>query len=64
MKIQNYARNKNMKINRDALLKLYMIEVGHISEHCDWKTQFGSDEIVNMIASIIEKHPILLSEKD
>ena len=52
-----------MKINREALLKLYMIEVGHISEHCDWKTQFGPDEIVNMIASIIEKHPILLSEK-
>ena len=52
-----------MKINREALLKLYMIEVGHISEHCDWKTQFGPEEIVNMIASIIEKHPILLSEK-
>ena len=52
-----------MKINREALLKLYMIEVGHISEHCDWKTQFGPEEIVNMIASIIEKHPTLLSEK-
>ena len=52
-----------MKINREALLKLYTIEVGHISEHCDWKTQFGPEEIVNMIASIIEKHPILLSEK-
>ena len=53
-----------MKINREALLKLYMIEVGHISEHCDWKTQFGPEEIVNMIVSIIENHPMLLSEKD
>ena len=52
-----------MKINREALLKLYTIEIEHISEHCDWKTQFGPEEIVNMIASIIEKHPILLSEK-
>ena len=53
-----------MKINREALLKLYMTEVGHISEHCDWKTQFGPEEIVNMIVSIIENHPMLLSEKD
>ena len=53
-----------MKIDREALLKLYTIEVEHISEHCDWKTQFGPEEIVNMIVSIIENHPILLSEKD
>jgi hypothetical protein len=53
-----------MKINREALLKLYIIEIEHISESFDWKTQFGPEEIVNLIASIIEKHPTLLSEKD
>lgn len=53
-----------MKINREDLLKLYIIEIDRISESFDWKTQFGPKEIVNLIAGIIEKHPILLSEKD
>ena len=53
-----------MKINREDLLKLYIVKIEHISESFDWKTQFGPEEIVNLIADIIEKHPILLSEKD
>ena len=53
-----------MKINREDLLKLYIKEIEQISESFDWKTQFGPEEIVNLIAGIIEKHPILLSEKD
>ena len=53
-----------MKINREDLLKLYIIEIEHISESLDWKTQFGPEEIVDIIVSIIEKHPTLLSEKD
>lgn len=53
-----------MKINREDLLKLYIVEIEHISESFDWKTQFGPEEIVNLIADIIEKHPILLSEKN
>ena len=31
------------------------IEIEHISESFDWKTQFGPEEIVNLIASIIEQ---------
>ena len=33
-----------------------MEDVDHIAEVCDWKTQFGPEEIVNMIAGIIEKN--------
>lgn len=53
-----------MKINREALYILYMEKVGKISNDIDWKTQFGPEEIIDIIADIIEKDPILLSEKE
>jgi hypothetical protein len=43
-------------INRELLFKLYMKEVDEITEVCDWKTNFGPEEIVNIIASIIENN--------
>ena len=45
-----------MKINREKLYELYMAEVEQISEACDWKTEFGPSEIVDLIASILEKN--------
>lgn len=44
----------NMKINRELLFQLYMERVDEIVEVCDWKTNFGPEEIVGIIASIIE----------
>ena len=49
-----------MKINREDLYKLYMEWVDKISEECDWKTNFGPEEIVNAISNIIEKNPNLI----
>ena len=49
-----------MKINREALYILYMEKVGKISDDIDWKTQFGPEEIVDMIADIIEKESKIL----
>lgn len=49
-----------MKINREELYQLYMSEVDHICEICDWKTNFGPAEIVNMIATILEKNETLI----
>ncbi len=43
-------------INRELLFQLYMKEVDEITEVCDWKTNFGPEEIVNIIASIIENN--------
>jgi hypothetical protein len=43
-----------MKINRELLFQLYMERVDEIVEVCDWKTSFGPEEIVGIIASIIE----------
>ncbi len=44
-----------MTINRKQLYTLYMAKVSEICETNDWKTQFGPEEIVNLIADIIEE---------
>ncbi len=51
-----------MEINREELFKLYMEKVNRIAEDCDWVTSFGPEEIVNMIATILENNPHLISE--
>jgi hypothetical protein len=47
-------KTRDMKINRELLFQLYMERVDEITEVCDWKTSFGPEEIVGIIASIIE----------
>jgi hypothetical protein len=49
-----------MKIDKETLYKLYMEKVDQICEECDWVTNFGPKEIVDMISNIIEKNPDLL----
>ena len=49
-----------MKINRKALYIMYMEKVGKISDDIDWMTQFGPEEIVDIIAGIIEKESKIL----
>ena len=46
-----------MKINREKLYELYMKEVENLAEVCDWVTYVGPQEIVHMIARVIEKNP-------
>lgn len=53
-----------MKINREELFKLYMKEVEDIVETCDWVTHFGPEDIVNIISSILEKNPNLITDKN
>jgi hypothetical protein len=50
-----------MKIDKETLYKLYMEKVNRICEECDWVTDFGPKEIVDMISIIIENNPDLLS---
>ncbi len=52
-----------MIINKPKLYDLYMDKVSQISEICDWKTQFGPEEIVNLIAEIIENNPDLVTNE-
>jgi len=52
-----------MKINREELYRLYMAEVDHVCDVCDWKTSFGPAEIVTMIAGILEENEQLITEK-
>ena len=50
-----------MQINKEELFKLYMEKVNQIAEDCDWVTSFGPEEIVNMIANILETNPKLIN---
>ncbi len=49
-----------MIINREKLFELYMEKVNRIAEDCDWVTNFGPEEIVHMIADILETNPQLV----
>lgn len=51
-----------MQINRAELVKLYMEEMNAIAEECDWVTHFGPEEIVNIIAHVLERNPQLIKE--
>ena len=51
-----------MEINKEELFKLYMEKVNQIAEDCDWVTSFGPEEIVNMIANILENNPQLIND--
>lgn len=51
-----------MNIDKEALYELYMKKVNQIAEDCDWVASFGPEEIVNMIANILETNPQLISE--
>lgn len=49
-----------MKINNKLLYTLYMEEVNRICDEIEWKTHFGPQEIVDLIAKIIEKNPSIV----
>ena len=51
-----------MQINKEELFKLYMEKVNQIAEDCDWVTSFGPEEIVDMIANILENNPQLIND--
>lgn len=51
---------ERLEINREELFKLYMRRVDFITEECDWVTSFGPEEIVDMIADILETNPQLI----
>jgi len=53
-----------MKINRKQLYKLYMKKVDEISETCDWKSEFGPEEIVGLISDILEENNNLIEFLD
>jgi hypothetical protein len=53
-----------MEINKEELHTLYMEWVNKVADECDWKTHFGTEEIVHAIAHIIETHPELITSKN
>lgn len=53
-----------MKIDRDELFRLYMLKVDETCEECDWVTSFGPEEIIHMVADIMEENPQLIKRLD
>jgi hypothetical protein len=49
-----------MEIDQEELYKLYIAKVEQICEELDWKTNFGPEEIVNLISHILENNPHLI----
>lgn len=56
----NEMSEKSFKINREELYKLYMSRVEKVAEDLEWKTHFGPQEIVDMIACILETNTNLI----
>lgn len=50
----------NIKIDRKTLHNLYMKEVEQICEDLEWKTHFSPKEIVDLIATLLEKNTNLI----
>ncbi len=48
-----------MIIDREELHRLYMEWVHKVADECDWKTHFGTEEIVYAIVHILETNPQL-----
>lgn len=51
----------SIKIDKEQLYDMYMDWVDKVTEECEWKTNFGPEEIVNEICLIIENNPQLYS---
>jgi hypothetical protein len=51
-----------MKIDKEELHWLYMEWVERVADECDWKTKFGTEEIVNAIANILENNPQIIKD--
>ena len=49
----------SMTINKEKLHELYIQWVNQVADECDWKTSFGTEEIVGAIATILENNPHL-----
>ena len=50
-----------MHIDKEELHWLYIEWVERVADECDWKTHFGTVEIVNAIANILENNPQLIN---
>jgi hypothetical protein len=53
----------DMEIDKIELHRLYMEWVNKVADELDWKTHFGTEEIVHAIAHILETNPQLIKNK-
>lgn len=57
------VRLMNMEIDKIELHRLYMEWVNKVADELDWKTHFGTEEIVGAIVHILETNPQLIKNK-
>jgi hypothetical protein len=51
-----------IKVDKEKLYNLYIEKVNRICDQCEWVTNFGPEEIVDMICNIIENNPDLIQK--
>jgi len=56
--------SEQIKIDRKNLYKIYMKMVDDVAEELDWKTNFSPKEIVDMLSTILEKNPELITDQE
>jgi len=56
--------SEQIKIDRKNLYKIYMKMVDDVAEDLDWKTNFSPKEIVDMLSTILEKNPDLITDQE
>jgi len=54
---------KNLKINRKKLFSLYMREINRISDLLEDKSHFTPEELIGIVADVLEKSPEIIEEK-
>jgi hypothetical protein len=54
---------KKIKINRKKLFSLYMREVERISDLYEDKSYFTPEELIGIVADVLEKTPEIIEEK-
>jgi len=56
-------KNAQIKIDKEKLYELYMVEVERISEEFEDKSHFTPEELIGIVAQVLEENPKLITEK-
>jgi hypothetical protein len=56
-------KNAQIKIDKEKLHSLYMKEVNRIADIFEDKSHFGPEELIAIVAGVLEKNPEIIIEK-
>ena len=53
----------NIEVDKEKLYNLYMDHINYICDEFDWVTNFTPEDIIGIIANIIENNPKIIKKK-